>query len=438
VSTTPATRRARALFSNLLLAGIATLVSLGLAEGVLRYARARMLSRPRVEYKMEPDTLLGWVKPASTVGIRKNDEYEVPESTNSLRLRGPEYPVVKPAGESRVLLLGDSFAEAYTVPFDSSFSEVMKRALNTDPKRPVQVLNSGTAGWSTDQELLYFRRDGRKLGADLVVLLFYQNDVVSNASDRYWRGRKPRFVLSGADDSTLVLQGVPVPAPAVGPNEAPPGEVEPGAEGDVEPQGPARRGLLERSLLFRQVRLTVLRNPSMLAMARALRLTSATEPLRPPPPNEWGVWLKSPSPRVEAGWRITQALLRALRREVEASGARFVVAHAPGREVIHPAFWAEAHRKFRIDTAAFEPGREEGELRRICDEAGLECVFLREPILKAMSASTEEAGEPLYWSRDSHWNARGNRMAGLAMADYLRASGPYGATAPWSARRATR
>jgi len=420
VSTPPRTSRARAFVSNLLLAGVATLVSLGLAEGVLRYLRARTLSRPRVEYKMEPDTLLGWVKPASTVGIRKNDEYEVPESTNSRRLRGPEYPVAKPAGESRILLLGDSFAEAYTVPFDSSFSEVMRRGLNTDPRRPVQVLNSGTAGWSTDQELLYFRRDGKEYDADIVVLLFYLNDVASNASDRYWRGRKPRFALAGTDDTTLALHGVPVPTPQRALDEAPPGDMGEGAEPEADSRGSPNRALLERSLLYRQVRLTVMRNPTLFAVARALRLTSAAEPLRSLPPNEWGVWLKSPGPRVEAGWTITKALLRALRREVEASGARLVVVHAPGREVIHPAFWAEAHRKFRIDTAAYEPGREEEVLRAICHEVELECFFLREPIQRAMSASGVDSGQPLYWTRDSHWNARGNRIAGESVAEYLR------------------
>lgn len=399
--------------ANLALAAVATSLALFLAEGVLRLQQARWLTRPRVEYRMEHDTLLGWVKPASATGVRWDDEYEVLETTNAYRLRGPEVTLDRPAGVRRVLLLGDSFAEGYTVSFDSSFAEVLHRGVNVDPARPVQLLNSGTAGWSTDQELLYYRRDGRAFGADLVVVLFYLNDVTSNASQRYWRGRKPWFALD-VGDTTLTLQGVPVPAPATttprGPDELQDAEAPPSPSG----------GVLGRSLLYQQLRRTVLRSPSLLAIARRLHLTTATEPLRPAAPNEWEVWRTEETPRVAQGWLLTRALLQALRREVEGDGARFVVVHAPAREVIHPAFWDAAHRRFRIDTSAYRPGREEGELAAICNDLELECFFLRPALRDATGAAGDPDAARLYWTRDPHWNARGNRVAGEAVARYLR------------------
>jgi len=47
-----------------------------------------------------------------------------------------------------------------------------------------------------------------------------------------------------------------------------------------------------------------------------------------PPDAEW-----------EAGWRVTEALVRAMRTEVEQHGARFAVAVMPIRESIDPAAW---------------------------------------------------------------------------------------------------
>jgi hypothetical protein len=396
------------------LAGAATVLALGASEAALQLLRARAAPPDATELRMEPDTLLGWVKPASTVGHRSDEEYELEEAINSRRLRGPEYPREKPPGESRVLLLGDSFAEAYTVPFDSSFSEVMKRQLNATSNRQVQVLNSGTAGWSTDQELLYYRTEGRGYDADVVVLLFYLNDVLSNAQTRYWRGRKPRFVLAGPGDSALVLQGVPVPAP---PRAA-------GSPGEDGAGGPVRRaaragggGVLERSLLYRQLRAITMRNPALFHVARTVGLTSADAPERSEPPEEWGVWLRSPTPVVTEGWQVTAALLRAMRDEVEADGARFVIVHAPGREVVHPEFWAQALRTFRVDDTTHEPGRDERVLREICAESHLDCYFLREPMQRA--ATVDGDAERLYWSRNSHWNARGNREAGELVGAYL-------------------
>ena len=160
---------------------------------------------------VEYDPLLGWKKIPNVSGLRITPEYSITESINSKGIRGPEYPYEKPNNEYRILILGDSFAEGYMVEFHELFSEVLKANLNTvdNLQLDVEVINSGTGGYSTDQELLWFYSEGKKYNPDLTVLMFYDNDVWFNNQHKYWRGEKPQFVIY--DNQFVQLTNVPVP-----------------------------------------------------------------------------------------------------------------------------------------------------------------------------------------------------------------------------------
>ena len=100
---------------------------------------------------------------------------------NSKGLRDREYPYEKPAGTSRILVLGDSFAWGYGVADDEIFTEILEGILQgTSPRW--EVLNAGVSGWGTDQEYLFLVREGFKYSPNIVVLaLFNLNDPVNNA-----------------------------------------------------------------------------------------------------------------------------------------------------------------------------------------------------------------------------------------------------------------
>ena len=126
-----------------------------------------------------------------------------------VRTRGPDVSREKPDRTTRILLLGDSFLEGYSVSQQEIISTVLEQELRASGLEDVQVLNGGTAGYSTDQELLFFVRDGFAFEPDVTVLLFYVNDVWFNSRSNYWRGAKPYYELT---DTGLALRGVPVPA----------------------------------------------------------------------------------------------------------------------------------------------------------------------------------------------------------------------------------
>lgn len=136
----------------------------------------------------EHDSLLGWREIPNKSGLHATSEYEVIERFNSKGIRGPEYSYERSEEEYRILILGDSFAEGYVVEFNGLFSEVLKKKLNKY-KGPHysyhEVINTGTGGYSTDQELLFFQIEGKKYNPDLTILMFYDNDIWYNTQRKH-------------------------------------------------------------------------------------------------------------------------------------------------------------------------------------------------------------------------------------------------------------
>lgn len=146
-------------------------------------------------------------------------EYSITEKINSKGIRGPEYSYEKRNDEYRLLILGDSFAEGYSVEFPELFSEVLKMRLNkSGGTKNYEVINASTAGYSNDQELLLFQTEGKKYHPDLTIAMFHDNDFWYNNQAQYWRAYKPLFQLD--NHNTLRLTNVPLPKPVPNNNKA--------------------------------------------------------------------------------------------------------------------------------------------------------------------------------------------------------------------------
>ncbi len=89
-----------------------------------------------------------------------------------------DFPLAKPAGELRGLVLGDSIAMGHGVSRDETFANQLERLLTgrSAPFTSSQVINTGVQGYSTVQEAVVLERSLR-FEPDFVVLCFYLNDV---------------------------------------------------------------------------------------------------------------------------------------------------------------------------------------------------------------------------------------------------------------------
>lgn len=155
-------------------------VALTAVEIVASRMEAARLSAPR-----EPRPLLGKDRPRSDVGFRDYD-----------------YPVARPPGHFRILVLGDSFTSAENVAFDDSYPKRLERALNhfASPidRQVYEVMNLGRAGLSTPEELGILEQVMRRTDVDLVIIGYCLNDAEDWSRRRDVIAMRKRFKVRRA------------------------------------------------------------------------------------------------------------------------------------------------------------------------------------------------------------------------------------------------
>lgn len=114
--------------------------------------------------------------------VNGNLVYETWPEYNGKGYRGPEVEYEKPEDTYRILIIGDSFVEAIQVDYEKTFQALLQAQLKTydRPDRRYEVIAMGRTGWGTVHEAAYYQVEGYKYQADLVILLFYVNDVADN------------------------------------------------------------------------------------------------------------------------------------------------------------------------------------------------------------------------------------------------------------------
>lgn len=179
---------------NLALAGTALLVTLLLCELLLR------LSNVHYPVYVWTDPLRGIAHiPGSRGGVRGPNGRPWIE-INHDGLRGPDVPLAHAPPTLRIALLGDSFIEAFEVPFDSTVGQVLARRLSALRGAPVEVLNFGVGGYGTTQELLTLRSQVWKYTPDLVLLAVTTgNDITDNYRSLSQGSYRPYYVYQGSD-----------------------------------------------------------------------------------------------------------------------------------------------------------------------------------------------------------------------------------------------
>jgi len=325
------------------------------------------------------DATLGWKKTPSTSLRRHTGEFDVTLRTNSRGLREDESIVYdKTKDVARILMVGDSFTLGYTVERPDTLSQLLAARMRAEG-RSVEVINAGTEGYSTDQEVLWLMTEGVKYKPDVVVLQMYENDIFWNSQDRYLRYPKPR--LRGDLPPRVALKG-------------------------TEQLGdPGQEPWLERN--------TALGN-MLGGMAGGPQVPMLAGPR--PLPAEWAVRIRDDD---GDGWAETRNALKAFKVIAEEMNAKPIVVVIPDKAQVDPA--ARAAMSAAIDNPAYDPDRPYRGMVEAAKAAGLTVV---EP-QAAMVAASEGGARQLYFERDWHTNAVGNRVlaaqidAALAAPEFL-------------------
>ena len=375
--------------SRLLLLLFGALLAFGLGEGALALFAPQIMRSPRV-WDFDPE--LGWANRPGARGRLVAPEFDVEMAIDAEGLRGPEVARAKLSGTRRIALFGDSFAMGWGVAEDDTLRAQLALQLRArDPNAPVEVLNFGVAGYSTDQELLAFRKLGARFAPDVVVLVVYGNDFWENGNEMGNGGggrlvARPHFQFAPA--GALRLVGTPIPRNT---GWDPPSFPSSHWFAHIAADGVHRSHVA--SLLLRAV-----------APTSRLPLTSFYYQR---------IYARSPDADSRTIWELTAALIARFDQEVRAAGARFVLVYASDRLEVDPDAWNSARTAtgFGDDLDPNRPSRELARIARAHDIAFVDLL----PEMRSAPARGP------FFFREGHWNAAGHAIAAETVAALLSA-----------------
>lgn len=113
--------------------------------------------------------------------------------TNSAGFRGPERRERKLPGLFRIALIGDSVVMGSGVVYEDTYASLLEQSFDSGgvlPKRKIQILNLGRAGFNTEGAVVRLQKLGLRYDPDLIVYGFTLNDIEGKD---YRRSRNPRF-----------------------------------------------------------------------------------------------------------------------------------------------------------------------------------------------------------------------------------------------------
>ncbi len=389
-------RAAASTAANLLLALGSLLVACLVGEALARRYAHRLEGAPGTTgyppARYDPE--LGWSNPPGAAVVIQRPEYRVPLRINAHGLRGPDRPYAKPPGTRRVLLLGDSITEGYSVDEPWTLRSVLESDLDARRGGRYEVINGGTAGYSTDQEYLFYLREGVRYEADDVVLLFCYNDLYPALGGD---GGKPYFEIA---DGRLALRNVPVPRREM--------------TRDLDRRYRVRpwRGSYALRLVSNR---TAAGNPDLHELLGRLGLVEPY-PDRSPPPDMWPYGLGHPR-EVDDMWQRVEAVIAALDEDVRRGHHRLLLFYVPAGFESSDRAWDLTRRRYDMGRR-WERDRVFEGLRAIAQGRGLTLVDPR-PLFREAQAS----GQATYFPEDGHWTETGNRLAAKVLGDALRPAG---------------
>ena len=383
----------------------ATFLMMALAiEGGMQVCRHFSGASPD-EKLYDYDAVLGWkTKPNLSIELLREGR-KILMVTNSKGFRGPEIPYEKSPGTERILILGKSFAQSVQVRFEELFSERLKSDLREQFPGSVEILNTGTAGHSTDQVLLFFRSEGVRYSPDLTILMFHDNDIWFNNQDHFFDKPKPHFIESGGE---LVLTGTPVPKflPQI-----------PTAATAVKSPGffkAIKNELESYSLFYQWIRAKVRANPVLFRLSIRLGLSGKDGAKVP---DDFRAWKRHRDPDIDQAWKITEKLLLEIRRQAEAAGSRFVIFYVPSRPAIIPEHWYATRMQYGLNDRDWNVNQITEELQKFCQVNQIDLI---EPTGDFIRAAKEEfKTKPLYYAMDSHWTPEGHQVAANTMSRWV-------------------
>ena len=330
----------------------------------------------------EFDPQIGWSKKPNFSTDRKTSEFDITFEINSLGLR--DDPMESPAKEPntyRVMALGDSFVLGFTVDREDLFVDKLEDWWVAENRR-VDVINAGTEGYSTDQEVAWFQEQGKAFDPDLVLIFPYENDIYWNGQRNYTSYPKVRYEPDGSRETATLSD-------------------------------PGTSSALSNWATGKVIQ--------MVAGMLGSRSPVATVDL---PGGSGKLYAEFAPLLVEAPDLVADCLARtkgaltALRDECASMGADLVMIPIPSESVIHSSQrenFAKQSGLSQISDEAWDPNLPVEHFLRMAEELDITALDPRAHLLSAADGSEKD----LYFEEEWHFNPTGNDAFATFVHDEL-------------------
>jgi hypothetical protein len=315
----------------------------------------------------------------------------------------------KPANGRRIAVLGDSFASAFHVAAENTFWSVMESEINRckafEP-RPVEIMNFGVTGYGTLQELLTLKYRVWEYAPDIVILTFLTgNDVTDNFKPL--AGSYPRpYVVKDTDGKFSIDQSFTQ------------SRIYKMKTGFVWEAFLHVSDYLKTAQLLNKAQ-SRLRDPDFFRTAQIYNTY-----------REHGIYVQEPGlddsnlytdpmhMEWQDAWQVTEDLIIAMRKEVEAHAARFILVTLSNGIQVHPN--SHTRKEFMERLGVQDLFYPEKRLKRLADRENIELITLAQ----RLQSYAEGHGVFLHGFLNSylglgHWNEKGHELAGHMIAEYL-------------------
>jgi len=356
----------------------------------------------------------GWSYAPGTsrvVASQDGDEYVV--TINSLGLRDREYPLEKPDGTFRILVLGDSYGDDGSVPPGNLYHERLEQVLNDSLDVPIEVMNASVSAWDTENQLVFYEEEGGRFNADLVLLAFCLCNDLPGVYEGWEIYDSPTFALREGE-----LIQVNFPADSMATEQV-------AVAGDFDTAAIDARP--RRSLKFQIKKLAY----DNLHLFIYIRRAGNAVPLLNRLLIRFGLreeirvlhqqFMVDETPEMREAWIVSQGLIDRLDNQVQQDGAEFAVLVIPSPYQVEVAHWWEPEFDFfpAMSTVAWDLHRPDTILQGFLQEEHIAYYFLGDGFTEYIT----QTGELTTWEDNRHWNLTGHELAGRLTAEWLLASG---------------
>ena len=350
------------LLAPLFVLAVSGVCALGVGELAVRMVKPQQLIILREDLWMPADTIGHRLRPNVSTTVNTG-ERTVHVYTDADGFRVGE--AGRRDAPVRVLLIGDSFAEAIQVEYEQSYAHLLETGLAQATGRDVVVRNAGVSDWGPSNYLLRARQLTARDRYDLaVVTIFVGNDAVAQRRD-YFPPRPPVAQHPLRLPRSLAWREF---VDAV--------------------LAPVNDGLEKRSHLF------VLLKNQFAGLRMKMGVTAD--------------YLPSEFRRAEATaprWGVTAGIVKDLERELGAKGIPLVVVLIPERIQVYEDDFARYLAGFGIDPALVDLDQPS----RLLGEAfGAESLLVRDLLADFRSAADSSAR--LFGQVDQHLSPDGHAL----------------------------